>query len=874
MKLIYLHAHHRCAPCRDMRRRIELVESRLAPELRPMKRWIEAVDVDAEPEVAAAYGVTVVPSFVVINDAGVVLWHQTGRISTTRFEQVLEMVARGSWNAQQFPATAPSADVVFYRTYSRRTGDGQRESWAETVERVMSGMAKLGGFTADEEQLVRDQAMAQHTLPSGRWLWVGGTPWIEDDASNYSGAYNCTSTDIVDLESFGLLMDLAMVGSGTGAVLEDDQVAQLPPVVVPIVIGEISGFGDGPGQPTTSSTGEITTGRITLRVGDSRQGWVRAYQQLIDWAHDPVLWNHLLDNGHSQLTIDIDLTQVRPAGTRLAGFGGTANPSQLPVMFTKVAGVLTDAVGGQLTPLQACLLIDAAAACVVAGNIRRSAGMRQFSSGNAAVADAKANLYVQDSEGNWTVDPKREDLRMANHTRCFHTRPSAEEVLDAVTKQFHSGEGAIQYVPEAVARSNADLLDDPDDREAFLASYCEGYGREFLCSLIDTDRPDLDKDEKEEELDHRMRRYGLNPCGEILGKDFHCNLAEVHLNTLDPHDLEAQERAFQAAALQVSALLHHEFEVDRYAYSRMLDPIVGVSFTGLFDFWVTLFGVKWLNWMMAGRPAYDGQGTDFASIEAGYLAHWRRWVEDTVERYCAAHGLKTPSRTTTVQPAGTKSLLTGASSGWHPPKAQRFIRRITVGRAEPVAMAAMAMGFNVIPAQSARDDEGRLLDDIWDKRSREWLIEVPTEVPWANLPGADAIDLSKLPIEAQWGLYMNVQQHYTTHNTSATLEITEAEVPVLAELISEAIESDAGYISAAILQRFDASGGTFPRLPFEPIDRATYQELQAMVMQRRSESDFHSALLKADDGAELEQSEGNKFHRIGRPLRSVAYSIS
>ena len=31
-------------------------------------------------------------------------------------------------------------------------------------------------------------------------------------------------------------------------------------------------------------------------------------------------------------------------------------------------------------------------------------------------------------------------------------------VLEAVTKQFQSGEGAIQFAPEAIARSNADLL--------------------------------------------------------------------------------------------------------------------------------------------------------------------------------------------------------------------------------------------------------------------------------------------------------------------------------------------------------------------------------------------------------------------------------
>jgi hypothetical protein len=30
------------------------------------------------------------------------------------------------------------------------------------------------------------------------------------------------------------------------------------------------------------------------------------------------------------------------------------------------------------------------------------------------------------------------------------------------------------------------------------------------------------------------RPLWLNPCGEILGADFHCNLAEIHLNQIDP----------------------------------------------------------------------------------------------------------------------------------------------------------------------------------------------------------------------------------------------------------------------------------------------------------------------------------------------------
>ena len=43
---------------------------------------------------------------------------------------------------------------------------------------------------------------------------------------------------------------------------------------------------------------------------------------------------------------------------------------------------------------------------LVAGNIRRSAGMRQFAADDLAAAGAKENLWQQDSEGNtlWTLN--------------------------------------------------------------------------------------------------------------------------------------------------------------------------------------------------------------------------------------------------------------------------------------------------------------------------------------------------------------------------------------------------------------------------------------------------------------------------------------
>ena len=321
-------------------------------------------------------------------------------------------------------------------------------------------------------------------------------------------------------------------------------------------------------------------------------------------------------------------------------------------------------------------------------------------------------------------------------------------------------------------------------------------------------------------------------CGEISLRDNLCNLSEIHLNTIDPSDYELQDKAFYVGGLQVAALLKHKFTQSRLAYSREIDPIVGVSFTGLFDFFVHAFGAPWLKWMMKARLP-GSTANSFIAKEQSYLVKWKESARKGVFDYCIQHDLRLPNRWTTVQPAGSKSLLTGASPGWHPPKAQRFIRRITFGVNDPLVSALRDYGYSVIPAQSARDEYGNLLDDITDPRVNEVLVEIPTEVSWANLPGCDEFDLSKLPIEAQWGLYMQVQNCYTTHNTSATLEFREHEIPTLSHLIDDNIKANDGYISAALLARFDANE-TFPRLPFEPISKEIFTRRMAAVVAARS----------------------------------------
>jgi ribonucleotide reductase class II len=366
---------------------------------------------------------------------------------------------------QEFRPSAPSAETVFYRTYSRRKADGTRENFQEAMTRTVEDIARIGKFTIQEAELVKEQALAQHAFPSGRAFWVAGTEWGKKP-ENFSGYYNCTSTHIEDLDAFGLLVDLAMQGSGTGAVLEQSVIDQLPEVENTIDLVGVSPVGTKPAKDRSELTKYETllpSGVVFLSVGDSRQGWRDAYQFIVNLACRGLPRN----GGHIRL--HLDLSNVRPAGERLQGFGGTSNPVNLEQMFQKIINLLNKANGRKLTTVEACLLIDEAAACIVAGNIRRSAGMRQFSENDSAAAKAKLGLYSQDDNGKWRVDPEKEALRMANHTLAYHTKPDYGTIETAVYLQLQSGEGAIQYVPEAVARANADLLNTPALKSAFPA---------------------------------------------------------------------------------------------------------------------------------------------------------------------------------------------------------------------------------------------------------------------------------------------------------------------------------------------------------------------------------------------------------------------
>ena len=150
------------------------------------------------------------------------------------------------------------------------------------------------------------------------------------------------------------------MGSGTGAVLEQSLIDKLPTVKNTINITRINKVGTvAKKNRKQNSTIEENDGSFNIIVGDSRKGWADAYRMVIKLAMGEVRKAVRID-------LKISLGNVRPAGERLEGFGGTANPVKLDEMFTKIANLLNKARGRKLTSVEACLLIDEAAAYVVA----------------------------------------------------------------------------------------------------------------------------------------------------------------------------------------------------------------------------------------------------------------------------------------------------------------------------------------------------------------------------------------------------------------------------------------------------------------------------------------------------------------------------
>lgn len=338
--------------------------------------------------------------------------------------------------------------VTYKRTYSR---DG--ESWFETCRRVVEGMFTVERAHCLERHLSWDENEARaraedayerlwrfQWTPPGRGLWIMGTRYLYQRGS--AALNNCGFISTRDIaqdyaDPFTWMLVMSMVGVGVGF--------------------------DTRGRGTVSIQPPIRAEAPHV-ILDSREGWAAAMGRLLGAF-----------TGEGTLPARFDYSRIRPRGTRLESFGGTASgPEPLRQMLEDLETLYREYVGKKV---DARLIVDTmnlAGRCVVAGGIRRSAQIAFGEPDDTQFLDLK-----QDRE-------KVQAYRWASNNSVF--AEIGMDYSDVARRTIVNGEPGYLWLDNA--RAYGRMKDAPSFRdEAALGSNpCVEqtlWDRE-LCCLVET----------------------------------------------------------------------------------------------------------------------------------------------------------------------------------------------------------------------------------------------------------------------------------------------------------------------------------------------------------------------------------------------------
>lgn len=594
-------------------------------------------------------------------------------------------------------------DYIFVSKYAQTRG-GRKETWEESVERVMSMHRQhIDDLGLDFER----RSAVLHSLESVQALYNNQIILGSQRALQYGGegmlrhnirTFNCSGAYINRIEFYQELMYLLLCGCGCGYSVQRVHTEQLPVV-----------------------KGVDTSWSHTYTIPDSVEGWSYAINELVK--------SHYL----GLAKVVFDYSEIRPKGSYITGGFKAPGPEPLKKCLEKMDKVLGKIRGRKATPFElhrlACLVADA----VISGGIRRSALLCQFD------ADDEEMLFCK--TGNWFAEYP-ELARANNSAIILPTTPREvyERIFKAI-RQFgepgvifsnhvdviynpccfvgetrlltetgymnlkdlsgymnlHAMNSDGELVPVrawsngfkhiiTVTLSNGTtikctpdhrfMLRDGNECEAryLLGETVKGYdGTEFqVVSLVDDGELEevfdfaLDSENHwgvvEGVIAHNCEVSGY-PQIEVDGKIqygwFFCNLTEINASKIKTRK-EFYEACEAAATLGTVQASYTDFKVVAEA-TRLIaerDALIGVGMTGMCE-----------NPDIVFDPSIQRNGAER--------------VKEANQRMAALLGINPAARCTVVKPSGNSSQLLGCtSSGIHKFPFKRFIRNIQAANTE------------------------------------------------------------------------------------------------------------------------------------------------------------------------------------------------
>ena len=486
---------------------------------------------------------------------------------------------------------------IYLSRYSRWIEEeGRRETWHETVIRLIDffrnhvehNLGVKDQLDHKDWNMITNSILSLEVMPSMRSLMTAG-PALERE--NIAG-YNCSYIPVDNPKSFDEILYVLMNGTGVGFSVERQYVNQLP--TIPNI--------------------EFERTDDVISIADSKEGWARAFKDLVSYLY-------------TNRIPKIDVSKVRPAGSRLKTFGGRASgPQPLVDLFDFTIRKFEESRGRKLSSIECHDIVCKIGEVVVVGGVRRSALISLSNLSDDRMRSAKS--------GAWHVtNPER---ALANNSAVYTDRPDTGVFMNEWQSLYESKSGERGIFNRRSAQEKA-----------------AQNGRRIS---------DID--------------FGTNPCSEIiLRPNQFCNLTEVVCRPFDDKNTLARKvRVATLLGTIQATLTNFGYLRKRWRDNTEEERLLGVSLTGIMDCKLLNSSFQRLNYS-AKIPYLEDT-----------LSYLRNTAISTNKKWSEKLGINPSTAITCVKPSGTVSQLVDSASGIHTRHAPYYIRTVRADVRDPLTI--------------------------------------------------------------------------------------------------------------------------------------------------------------------------------------------
>lgn len=260
-----------------------------------------------------------------------------------------------------------------------------------------------------------------------------------------------------------------------------------------------------------------------------------------------------------------------------------------------------------------------------------------------------------------------------------------------------------------------------------------------------------------------------------------CNLTEINANNvLSQKDLNERAQAASFIGTLQAGYTDFHYLRDCWKEATEKDSLIGVGMTGIGSGKVLKYNLK----------------------EAAQLV-----IEEN-KKISKIININQATRTTTIKPSGTSSMVLGCSSGIHAWHNDFYIRRMRIGKDETIYIYL-------------KDNHPELVKDEFFRPEQQAVIEIPQAAPRGSILRSesyvDILERVKL-FNENWVQEGHIDGQ-NTHNVSCTVSLKDED---WAQCGNWMWENKHGFNGISVLP-YD--GGTYTQAPFEDIDEITYKKM-------------------------------------------------